>query len=99
VRGAYVKVEWRHDLENEPILLMSEIEDGWEVRKVEVYRDGRSERAGAGIESDTCRLSVGPFPDLEEIAADPQFRILPTSREEFQQYWGRARPGEGSASR
>lgn len=33
----YLRVEWHHEHEDEPIVLYSEIEDGLETRKVEVY--------------------------------------------------------------
>ena len=39
----YLKVKWRHHHPDEPIEIYSEInQDRWEVRKVEVFRDGTS---------------------------------------------------------
>lgn len=38
---SYLRVEWVHDIPNEPVILFSELDDEmWELRKVEVYRDG-----------------------------------------------------------
>lgn len=38
----YLKVLWLHDFADEPVELLSEIgPDGYEMRKVERYRDGR----------------------------------------------------------
>lgn len=50
----YAKVEWHHDVQNEPKLILSEIEDGWEGRKAQVYRSGRSQRARRGYETGVC---------------------------------------------
>jgi hypothetical protein len=38
-------VLWHHDRPDEPVALYSEIDSGFEVRKVEVHRDGRHEYA------------------------------------------------------
>ena len=39
----YQRVRWTHDFVDEPTVLFAEIDDeGWEVRKVNVYRDGPS---------------------------------------------------------
>ncbi len=36
----YLKVKWRHHHINEPIEIYSEInQDGWEIRKVELFHD------------------------------------------------------------
>jgi hypothetical protein len=37
----YHKVLWHHDLPDEPVVLYAEIGSGCEVRKVEIFRDGR----------------------------------------------------------
>jgi hypothetical protein len=42
----YQKVLWHHDLPDEPVVLYAEISSGREVRKVEVFRDGRHDYAG-----------------------------------------------------
>lgn len=83
----YLKVRWHHDLPDEPIVLLSEVEDGWEVRKVELFRDGHVQRAGpVGATGDT-RLSETRLPNAEEIAADPQFTVEPTTAAEFENEW------------
>jgi hypothetical protein len=44
----YIKVVWKHDHPEEPIVLYSELdEDRWEVRKVEVFRVGSAGYATA----------------------------------------------------
>src|SRR5258705_13531981 len=38
----YIRVRWKHALPDEPVELLSELDsESWEVRKVEVFRDGR----------------------------------------------------------
>ncbi len=37
----YIRVKWNHLFSDEPVLLFSELDDArWEVRKIEVFRDG-----------------------------------------------------------
>jgi hypothetical protein len=33
----YLRVVWHHEFDDEPVLLLSEVVDGWEVRKVERF--------------------------------------------------------------
>lgn len=42
----YLRVMWHHDFDDEPVLLLREIENGREIRKVEKLRDGRTQYAG-----------------------------------------------------
>ena len=59
----YVLLEWDHDLDDEPYLVYSELDDSRrEVRRVEFYRNGLSfsyggERGGEGA------LAPEPFPE------------------------------------
>ncbi len=37
----YLRVQWLHSHPDEPVTLYSELDDeGWEVRKVEIFADG-----------------------------------------------------------
>lgn len=84
----YLMVEWCHSFSNEPVELYSEIdEDGWEVRKVEVYADGSSGYADAHTQTKGSGLSKERLPSFEEIAADPQFNPREISADEFDQIW------------
>ena len=48
----YIKVLWKHELADEPVLLYSELDDDhWETRKVEVFRDGQLGYASADSET------------------------------------------------
>ena len=65
----YQKVRWNHQLEDEPVILYSEISDlGIETRKVDEYRDGRLDCAGGWRSTGSTFLSEKTMPDPEEIA-------------------------------
>lgn len=84
---AYLKVIWHHDFPDEPVVMLSEVRDGWEVRKVEKFRDGRAQCAGpSGTSGDTV-LSETSLPTPDEIARDPQFTVEPTDADEFEAEW------------
>ena len=83
----YLRVEWHHAFNDEPVLMLSEVENGREVRKVEKFRDGRTQFAGPrGATGDTA-LSEDLVPLPEEIAQDPQFSAEQASADEFESEW------------
>lgn len=85
------KVDWHHDFEVEPITLYSEIgEDGYEVRKIQRYRDGRLLKADSEHESGDVGLSEIPVGSIEDVAAQPEFSAFVISKEEFEAEWNRA---------
>jgi hypothetical protein len=89
---SYVKVHWDHGFADEPVELFSELgEDRYEVRKVDVYRDGRADWADAGRETDAIGLAEVPFPGLGEINAQPEFHAEVITAAEFEAAWVRAR--------
>jgi hypothetical protein len=84
----YLRVRWVHSLPGEPVELLSELDDrAREVRKVEVFANGSAGFAGRDEATEETRLSEGPLPTLDEIAADPQFLPEEISREEFEKAW------------
>lgn len=84
----YILVEWIHDLPDEPSLLLSELDEQQnEVRKIEIFPNGKVGYASSGIEVGGTRLSIEPIPDLSEIASDPQFKPRYISKEEFEKFW------------
>jgi hypothetical protein len=62
----------------------------WEVRKVEVFREGRMGYADAEREFGGAGLGLVPMPLLAEIAADPQFEPVEITRLEFESVWSEA---------
>lgn len=90
----YLKVQWLHALEGEPVFLLSELSDSRdELRKVEVYIDDRCDYAGPGGATGSTALSECPVPPLEEIAADPQFVPVVIEQDEFERAWKKATQG------
>lgn len=91
----YIKVKWLHSYPDEPILLYSELDKGrWEVRKVEIFADGRIGFASAteATPSTRTKLSIEPLPTLHEIADDSQFQPTEITRDEFEEAWSTRRP-------
>ncbi|MDG4831586.1 hypothetical protein O7627_20100 [Solwaraspora sp. WMMD1047] len=87
----YVKVEWEHDFPDDPVLYFSEIgEDDYEIRKVQLYRDGRTEWANGNHETATVGLAEIPFPSVEEISSQSDCRAELITSEEFERAWSAA---------
>ncbi|AGZ41449.1 DUF6881 domain-containing protein [Actinoplanes friuliensis] len=87
----YIHVSWVHDYVDEPVELLSEVDgDGDEVRRVQIFRDGRLEWADGLGGTDVGGLSEVPI-DLEEIRRQPgEFLLTVIDRQRFEQEWGRA---------
>ncbi|WP_210732806.1 hypothetical protein [Streptomyces sp. RKND-216] len=84
----YLKVAWIHDSVDDPMVYLGELgDDGYETRKVQLYRDGRSEWADESFETATVGLSEIPFPPLEEISSQPEFTAQVITSEEFEREW------------
>lgn len=87
----YVKVAWDHNFADDPVLYLSELgDDRYETRKVQFYRDGRTEWADGSFETATVGLSEVPFPSLEEISSQPEFSAQVITQEEFERAWSEA---------
>jgi hypothetical protein len=87
----YLKVEWLHDFGEEPVEIYSEVgDDGYEIRKVEVFCDGRLEYADERHEAGATALSEVPVGTVAEIAAQDEFRPRVISEGDFEEMWTRA---------
>jgi hypothetical protein len=87
----HIRCKWIHSLADEPITLYSELDDlRWELRKVEVFRDGKMGYADDGKSFGGAALSLEPLPPLAEIAIDPQFEPVEITRLEFESIWNKA---------
>jgi hypothetical protein len=87
----YLKVRWLHQDSQYPVLLFSEIDrNRYELRKVEVYADGRLGFAAMGWSSGDTALGDVPVPPVSEISADPEFVVEATSPTEFENMWARS---------
>jgi hypothetical protein len=84
----YFKVNWCHNAPDDPHLIYTEIDDAqWELRKIEVFRNGRKGFADSQEEVGGSMLGMEPWPDLELISSDPEFRIEEITREFFEEEW------------
>ena len=64
----YVHINWIHDFKAEPIHIYSEVgDDDYEIRKVEVFPDGKLGFASDALTQHGTELGDQPFPVLEEI--------------------------------
>jgi hypothetical protein len=89
-RVKYLRVGWKHQNPDDPVMLYSELNaERWEVRKVEVFRNGRCGYASPEESSGGTELGKVPVPALTEIVKDPQFEPSEISREEFEAVWAR----------
>jgi uncharacterized protein DUF6881 len=93
----YIRVGWHHSSPEEPIVLYSEIdEEGWERRKVYIFRDGPPGYASAMEETRSVFLGIEPVPPISEIASDPQFEPREITQQEFEEVWAEAHSGASS---
>lgn len=84
----YMYVNWKHSNSNEPEDLYSEINDsGWEIRKVEIFRDGRVGCADSSHFTNSTELSIVEIPSIEEISIDTQFSPKEITKEDFEKVW------------
>ena len=84
----YLYVKWVHKDPGAPVHIYSEIgEDSYELRKVEIYADGRKGFADASEEVNGTALGSMPVPSLKEIAAQPGYEPKEIPVEEFQRIW------------
>jgi hypothetical protein len=67
--------------------MFSELEDGWERRKVEVFADGHSAFADSARSSGDTELGLAPFPGVDEVNTDPTMHAAPITRAEFDLIW------------
>lgn len=87
----YVLLEWFHTLEDEPYLIYSEIDDQrYEVRKVEIYKNGTIARYDEQMTDSLFQLSDVKFPEnLDEINQYQEFCAKYVSQEEFETMWNK----------
>lgn len=87
----YWKVDWQHEFQVEPIRIYSEIgSDGYEVRKVQEYRDGRKLKADELHETGEIGLSEIPVGPIEDVDSQPEFSASLINREDFETEWDQA---------
>lgn len=87
----YIKVQWLHDFESEPVMIYVELDENRnELRKVEVYRDGHHDFSDGSRSTGNTKLSEEPIPLILDINQDVQFEATPIQQEEFEAIWKNA---------
>jgi len=87
----YMKVVWRHSCIEDPVVLWAEISaDRYEVRKVDLYSDGRLDYSGGDVSTGITMLGTDVVPALSEIGDDPEFDPVATDQIEFEAIWNAA---------
>jgi hypothetical protein len=84
----YLYVKWVHKNPGDPVHIYSELDnERYEVRKVEIYSDGRRGFADKDEEKNGTVLGSMPVPPIAEIAQDKQYEPKEIPVEEFQRQW------------
>jgi hypothetical protein len=87
----YLKVKWIHSFPDQPVFIYSELDhERWELRKVEIFSNGRMGYAGPEVEVGGTGLGTMPLPPFEEIAKNPVFEPEVISKAEFDAIWAKA---------
>lgn len=84
----HIRVLWNHSSAKDPVELWSELDAGRnEVRKIEIWADGRVGYAFGRVEVGGTRLGEASIPQLDNIAGDPQFEPEAISQSDFEKQW------------
>lgn len=84
----YIKIRWKHSFDNDPVIIYSEIDDNdWEVRKVEVFKDGNLGFSDGVTEKSGTYLGQVPVPPMDIIAESSEFEPNIISKEDFEKKW------------
>ena len=87
----YIQIYWNHKFRNEPEFIYSAInEEGYEVKKVEIFKNGNYVIYSEDINPD--RLAEGIYPSLEELTFDDEtesMQAFEISEIEFNGIWDR----------
>jgi hypothetical protein len=87
----YLRVHWLHNFEEEPVEMLSELDDErHELRAIERFRDGSVTFAGPDGASGSTILSETAIPSLTQIISDPQFQASEITSEAFERAWSAA---------
>lgn len=85
----YLKVDWHHELVDEPVSIFMELDhERWELRKVEVYASGSMTYADLNHGTSGLKLSDEPIPPMEEMMSEFTPKVIDAA--EFERVWSSA---------
>lgn len=86
----FIKVIWFHQNVEDPILIYSELNPSkFEIRKVELFRNGKIGIANAALELNSM-LGICEVPSLAEINMNREFFGFEINKDEFECVWNEA---------
>lgn len=88
--NSYLLIKPRQRDTNQPVTYIEIDEDRWEVRKVDVFSDGRVTSASGKGSTGTTRLANMPTPAKSELATSSELEVIEISRAEFDEVWNKA---------
>ena len=91
----YIKVRWFHNSnrkyqqwERDPVEIYSELDDERnELRKIEIFRDGKAICISDAGDSNGTGLSIEPIPSLDFINNQREFEATDIKRDDFEDKW------------
>jgi hypothetical protein len=84
----YISVIWTHQVDDDPVRLVSELDaERFERRKLEFFADGSVGVADGARADARTRLGTVAVPPLQEINEDRQFEGVSISQGEFERLW------------
>ena len=87
----YVHYLWIHKSQEYPVVLVSEVDDQlFEMRKVEMWRNGQFGWADKDSSSKDTMLGVYAIGSLEENNSSLEFSGVEITKEEFEVFWNLA---------
>ncbi len=80
----YIDVEWIHDNDDYPVRLVSEIApDNFEMRKLEIFRNGKVGYAYADVAFEGTMLGHVEVPSIAEIDSQNEFQDTEISKKQL----------------
>ncbi|GAB4019863.1 DUF6881 domain-containing protein [Spirosoma koreense] len=87
----YIQVDWIHNYPDDPTQLYSEVgEDGYEIRRIDIYRDGRIERVSEDTQDEYNFLNPQVYPSLEELNSKDEWDEVKAQeiiKDDFETIW------------
>lgn len=87
----YIQVDWIHNYPDDPTRLYSEVgDDGYEIRRIDIYRDGRTERVSEDTQDEYNFLNPQVYPSLEELNSKDEWdetKAQEITKDDFETVW------------